>query len=211
LPREEQPTNVPVVIGVNWYSAFDRPVEMRERGRTIYVIAPDGRLGRVRGGHCVCLEPAAPRDTTPWYRAMDQGQEGACVGFGWTRCMMLLNRKRYDARWLYHEAQKVDEWVGEDYEGTSVRAGADVLRARGHCRVRAGRSYPEAQVDGIAANRWAHSVDEVLHALGTPERDYVTFLNSWGTSYPHRVRIPAGVVEQLLVREDGEFAIPTDR
>ena len=29
------------------------------------------------------------------------GPEGACVGFGCSRMMSLLNRKRYDARWLW--------------------------------------------------------------------------------------------------------------
>lgn len=210
LPRAEQPTSVPVVIGVNWYAAFDRPTTTREGGRTVYWVGKDGDLGRVRGGHCICLEPKAPRDTTAWYRVMDQGAEGACVGFGWTRCMMLLNRKRYDAAWLYHEAQKVDEWPGEDYDGTSVRAAADVLRGRGHCRTRAGRTSPESVTDGIVANRWAQDVDEVLRALGTPDLGYVTFLNSWGTGYPHRVRMPAEAVARLIA-EDGEFAIPTDR
>ena len=50
-----------------------------------------------------------------------------------------LNRKLYDGFWLYHEAQKIDEWPGEDYDGTSVRAGLDILRKRGHCEIREGR------------------------------------------------------------------------
>jgi len=33
---------------------------------------------------------------------------------------------------IYHAAQQVDEWPGEDYAGTSVRAGAKVLQSLGH-------------------------------------------------------------------------------
>jgi hypothetical protein len=124
---------VPVAIGVNWYSAFDTP-EKDNRGR--WWIGR-GDLGSVRGGHCVCLEPGAgnERDTPGWYGFYDQGREGACVGFGCSRMMSLLNRKRYDARWLWDRAKEVDEWPdtnpGDD-NGTSVRAALDVLRTRGH-------------------------------------------------------------------------------
>lgn len=210
LPAGSQPKNVPVVIGVNWYSAFDEPQARMEKGRRVFYVAPDGELGSLRGGHCVCLEPLQPRDAYDWVDYYNQGHEGACVGFGWSRAMSLLNRTRYDARWLYREAQKVDEWEGEQYEGTSVRAAADVLRARGHRRMVRGQSREESMDGGIAANRWAQSADEVLRALGTPGRDYVTFLNSWGREYPRRVRMPGEVLAKLIEQE-GEVAIPTDR
>jgi papain like protease len=50
---------------------------------------------------------------------------------------------------LYREAQKLDEWEGEDYDGTSVRAGAKVLQALGYLQ-----SY-----------RWGASVADVVDAL----------------------------------------------
>lgn len=203
------PVGGPVVIGVNWYSAFDDPVRRREHGRSVWAIE-DGNLGSVRGGHCVCLEPATLRDAEGWRDFYDQGQEGSCVGFGCSRMSSLTNRKRYDARWLYVEAQKVDEWPGEAYDGTSVRAGMDVLRTQGHRVYYGGHARPALAGEGIAANRWARSAGEVLEALGTPRLDYVTILNSWGDSYPQRVRMPATVLDRLI-REDGEAAVPTDR
>ena len=50
---------------------------------------------------------------------------------------------------LYHEAQKIDEWPGEDYEGTSVRAGAKVLQDRGY----------------IGSYHWAWDLETVIDAV----------------------------------------------
>jgi hypothetical protein len=36
---------------------------------------------------------------------------------------------------IYHRAQEIDEWPGEDYSGTSVRAGAKVVKEHGHINV----------------------------------------------------------------------------
>jgi len=208
LSAEEQPKCVPVVIGVSWFSNFDAPV----KDGTSYWIGR-GELGTARGGHCVCLKPKGLTDPTPWWVYYNQGREGACVGFGASRMMSMLNRKRYDARWLWNEAKLIDEWADTnpgDSNGTSVRAACDILRNRGHRRVKAGTSQPEVADEGISANRWATSIDEVLAVLGTPERDYVEVLNSWGKDYPHIVRLPASVLARLL-NENGEIALVVDR
>jgi hypothetical protein len=198
----------PVVIGVNWYVEFDDP-EQDAQGH--YWIARDAKLSKVRGGHCVCLKPRGTADPDLWWDFYNQGQEGACVGFGCSRMMSQLNRKTYDGFWLYHEAQKVDEWPGEDYDGTSVRAALDILRKVGHC-VKNGTdpTAPAVLGEGIAANRWARSIDDVLSVLGYDGLDYVDVLNSWGRGYPHLTRMPATVLERLW-KEDGEVGIVTDR
>jgi hypothetical protein len=97
------------------------------------------------------------------YRARyDQGSEGACVGFACSMMMSILNRTFYDARWLYQQAQQIDDWVETPpEEGTSVRAALDVLRDTGHRRVYAGVSRVPAIRHGVEENRWAHSVDEL--------------------------------------------------
>jgi hypothetical protein len=197
----------PVVIGVNWYVEFDEP-EKDAEGH--YWIARDAKLTKVRGGHCVCLKPKGSSDLDAWWDFYNQGNEGACVGFGVSRLTSQLNRKTYDGFWLYHEAQKIDEWPGEDYDGTSVRAGLDILRKRGHCEIREGHVSPEAIGEGIKANRWARSVDDVLTTLGYSGLDYVDVLNSWGRTYPHLTRMPATVLERLW-KEDGEVGLVTDR
>ena len=202
-------TPVPVVLGVLWYSNFDRPV-----------VGSDGRwwigrgdLGHVRGGHAVCLKPQSLTDPIGWRTYYDQGHEGACVGFASSRAMSLLNRKRYDARWLYHEAQRVDEWEGEAYSGTSVRAAMDVLRTQGHAPTYRGVTRPVDASEGISENRWAQSVDEVLACLQSPRYatlGAVAVLNSWGTQYPHTVWLPLETLDRLI-REDGEATLIVDR
>lgn len=201
---------VPVAIGINWYTNFDTPLSVRPVEPWI---GTTDDLGTIRGGHCVCLLPANMTDAPSWYEFYNQGSEGACVGFGCSRMMSLLNRKRYDARWLWNEAKKVDEWddtnPGDD-NGTSVRAACDVLRKQGHVTFRQSKEKPASSLDGIVRNRWATNAQQVLNALGTPGWDHVRVLNSWGSSYPHIVRMPARTLDRLL-QENGEACLVTDR
>jgi len=203
----------PVVLGVNWYTAFDAPTK-DAAGR--YWIGRGTDWGRVRGGHAVCLKPVRVADSLDWWRYYDQGQEGACVGFACSRMMTLLNRERYNARWLYLEAQKIDDWPGEDYSGTSVRAALDVLRARGHRRPGATAAVPAT---GIAEFRWASTVDQVLACLlgpgatgGSAHERLQAFplLNSWGDDYPRVVWVPFAAMQRLM-DEHGDAAVVTDR
>lgn len=226
----------PVVIGVNWYSNFDNPVQKNGRW---WVGLDSHNLGQVRGGHCVCLEPGDQinpttkkvikrlQDTSAWYSFYNQGAEGACVGFGSSRMMSLLNRKQYFARWLWDLAKLTDEWsdtVPGDDNGTSVRAACEVLRVQGHVPWKA--SYDPLNTDwqnrdklsavayeGISAYRWAGTVDQVRSVLQSPSNDRVgavRVLNSWGTDYPQRVWMPYETL-QRIIDESGEAGLVTDR
>lgn len=90
---------------------------------------------------------------------LDQGREGACVGFAWTAELMAEPMKpipmpsedvanRY-AKGVYRQAQTLDIWPGEDYSGTSVLAGAKVLKDRGY----------------LESFHWCFSVDELKYAV----------------------------------------------
>ena len=95
---------------------------------------------------------------------LDQGSEGACVGFGWT-AEALAGPVHIDleevpaprapsepngfAYYVYREAQKIDQWPGTDYEGTSVIAGAKVMSRYGV----------------IHQYRWAFGIHDVVGAL----------------------------------------------
>jgi hypothetical protein len=209
----------PAVMAVNWYPTFDEPYK-RSDGAWYVKMPPTGE--RPRGGHCVALKPRYVVDTTGWYDFYDQGSEGACVGFGCSRVMSLMNRKRYAARWLWDRAKEIDEWSdtnpGDD-EGTSARAALDVLRTRGHVRDAVSNRELEAPAraslkpvlsEGIQANRWIRSIDDLLEVLGYQNIPYVDLINSWGRSYPHLVRMPLDVVERLWY-EDGELGVVVDR
>lgn len=218
----------PLVIGVNWYSAFDTPRQIRLPGerKTRWIIG-DRDLGRVRGGHATCLRPDDVNDSTAWWEYYNQGQEGRCVEFAMLRAMTLLNRKRYDitSRFHYWLAQETDEWEGGSYpgasphyEGTSVRAGLEVLRAFGAVPARPTAFPPDYDIaqaareaEGIEAYRWALSWQDVRTVLRVPDSlPGVPLLNSWGKGYPRETLLADAAGERLL-REDGEFGVVTDR
>jgi hypothetical protein len=168
-------------------------------------------------------------DRDEWRTFYDQGKEGACVGFGWSRCMSILNSKEdtqeYAARWLWDRAKERDQWPETnpgDNNGTSVRSAAEILVAAGHVpwaedyaddehAERTGYQPDAAQ--GLTAFRWAQAVDEVHGVLANEKADElsaVPILNSWGEGYPARVWMPDDVLDRLM-KEEGEIAIPTDR
>jgi hypothetical protein len=80
---------------------------------------------------------AMPRTGRIWHHGtvLDQGREGACVGMGCSGAVAAAPSARsgvnlqYALNW-YHRAQRLDEWPGEAYEGTSVLAGCLVGRER---------------------------------------------------------------------------------
>lgn len=90
----------------------------------------------------------------PW-EAMDQGNEGSCVGHGHGARVKSAPdpHPEVDHAWcreLYKAAQKIDEWPGEAYEGTSVLAGGQELKARGR----------------YTAYHWAFGIEDLLRGVG---------------------------------------------
>lgn len=102
-----------------------------------------------------------PRRKVMWEEGivLDQGSEGACVGFGWMGELLAqpvapdqqpeVNFANRLAIKFYKEAKKVDQWAGEDYEGTSVLAGAQVMKNLGF----------------ITEYNWCFGIDDVRDAL----------------------------------------------
>jgi hypothetical protein len=88
---------------------------------------------------------------------LDQGREGACVGFGWTGELLASpmpfrtddTQANEFALSVYRRAQQLDQWAGENYSGTSVLAGAKVMKEKGY----------------ISGYRWAFNMDDLRSAV----------------------------------------------
>lgn len=87
----------------------------------------------------------------------DQGNYPHCVGYAWAHFIddgPIVHKKEgaeIDPVLIYTEAQKIDEWEGENYAGTSVRAGAKVLQGMGH----------------IGMYTWAFDLETLVNAVLT--------------------------------------------
>ena len=130
---------------------FDRLIEFDEKSREFPIRT--------------ILEAKKPRSYT-WRCTtnLDQGPDGACVGFGEGHGLLARPAEvkgivddRYAKRVLYWEAQKVDMWEGGSYpgarpfyEGTSVLAGMKVGKTLGWYD-----SY-----------RWAFGIQDLILGVG---------------------------------------------
>ena len=90
---------------------------------------------------------------------LDQGSEGACVGFGWMAELLAapaqpkqqpeVSSANRIAQEYYKRAQKIDEWPGENYEGTSVLAGAKIVKEEGF----------------ISGYRWCFNIEDIRDSV----------------------------------------------
>lgn len=111
------------------------------------------------------ISPAAKERSYTWRcdRYLDQGNEGACVGFSMAheligRPVEVQGITAQTAReQIYWEAQKIDPWDGgaypgasPQYEGTSVLAGIKILKRMGY----------------ISQYRWAFGLSDLVMAVG---------------------------------------------
>jgi hypothetical protein len=217
LPTAETPTDVPVPIGVNWYTSFDTPKQRPDGSWHLPDVEKGEDLGTVRGGHGPCLEPmgAVKKNRTAVWKFYNQGEEGACVGFGHSHAQTILHGATYDAFWLYDEARRLEGKYPAG-EGTTCRAAADVLRTIG---LRAStaevceRGVDDGPVEaslGITAIRWATTAEEVCAALARPNAAALPLVNSWGENYPEVVWLPVATLARLLA-EEGEAGVYTER
>lgn len=152
----------------------------------------DPRSANFRVGAAFGFEPVLRGRTHPLYERLNQGYEGACVGFGITHDFLA-----YPARFnvsseeagnifakkrIYYRAQKRDEWPGGAYpgaspfyEGTSVLAGMKVAKNLGFY------------------NRylWAFTIDEVITAI---VEEGPVVVGTWWKDSMYNTR-PSGLID----------------
>ena len=143
-------------------------------------VTVDPRLDRVYPGverhfpsllHLTREDPRtqkAPRSFTHNFRGydphLDQGREGACVGFGWAHelaCYPAIVKGMdftYARERIYWAAQRRDQWSGGAYpgaspfmEGTSVLAGAEVVHR---------------ELGLIGSYKWSLDLNDLILAVG---------------------------------------------
>ena len=130
------------------------------------------------------------RHLTP--EILDQGQEGACTGFGLAAVINLLNNQRLNEqdsrsspRMLYEMAKKHDEWPGEDYAGSSCRGAIRGWKNMGVCKEK-DWPYDSNNPGELTINRAYAARSNTLGAyyrLRAEINDYHAALNEVGAIY----------------------------
>lgn len=116
----------------------------------------------------------------------NQKSESSCVGFSWAHWIEdgpVVHggiAPIVDPTFIYNEAQLVDEWEGNSYDGTSVRAGAKVLQGLGR----------------ITEYQWAFDVSTLINAILTKSPVVV------GTDWFEEMFYPN---EKYLIKVSGEL------
>lgn len=90
------------------------------------------------------------------FKVLNQGAEGSCVGHGFAGEMLTRpypdkSITHTDALKIYKKAQTLDQYPGENYEGTSVLAGVRAL---------------QALYTGVESYRWASSLSDAVATIG---------------------------------------------
>lgn len=125
---------------------------------------------------------------------LNQGPNGACVGFSWTSEALAapirvdLNRlgiyaptdPELFAHFLYGMAQYLDIWKGQEYEGTSVLAGAQAAHNAGL----------------LHEYRWAFGLNDVLDTISAygPVVIGINWYSGMNTAPNGAVRVSGNVV-----------------
>lgn len=177
----------------------------------------------------------------------DQGPTPRCVAYAWLHCIedgpiTWAPRKAgagpvVSPLQLYNEAQRNDEWPGENYDGTSVRAGAKVLQRLGYIDRYLWAWDLETTLDTIlnigpvVIGSWWYSdmfypdsegfIKVGGHRVGghaylingvNLDRQVVRIKNSWGREWGRNGHAYMGFDSLTrLIADHGEVCLPTEK
>ncbi|MFY9329707.1 MAG: C1 family peptidase [Georgfuchsia sp.] len=159
---------------------------------------------------------------------LDQGQEGACTGFGlacvvnylrWRSAGMPKELESVSPRMLYHFARRFDEYEGEDYDGSSCRGALKGWYYNGVCLE---SSWPYAGGDAaLPKPGWdGDAVERTLGVYYRIDTQAITDLQAailevgaiYASSYTHRgwdtvktsVKAPSSHAALPVIAYDGK-------
>jgi hypothetical protein len=124
------------------HPGLGRLPEFDDRSRA-FAAPPAGPIRALQSAYWPCPE------------VLDQGTEGACVGYSLTHHLLAdpidlpMKYEQRMARRIYRRAKRVDQWPGEDYAGTSILAGCKILKRHGV----------------VAGYRWAFGLADVVQVV----------------------------------------------
>ncbi len=165
-------------------------------GRDLNVI-PDAPDLRDRMYEPALIDVKVKLDPPPGIVVRDQGEQGACTGFGLAAVIDHLNDVRRAAgaedlpafvssRMLYEMAKLHDEWTGTDYDGSSIRGALKGFFNNGVCSEDSAR-YVDGQSNwqlSIAQAKEARSIGLGAYYRLRPNLiDYHVALNEVGAIY----------------------------
>lgn len=138
---------------------------------------------------------------------LDQGQEGACTGFGlacvvnylrWRKGGMPGRMESVSPRMLYNFARRYDEYAGEDYDGSSCRGALKGWFNHGVCLE---ADWPYA--DPVARPRYGYAQRAAQQALGVYLRVELHSITDLQAAIQH-----VGAVYVSAYTHEGWSAVP---
>jgi len=143
---------------------------------------------------------------------LDQGQEGACTGFGLAtvihylltvrRNSPIMAQAQVSPRMLYEMAKKYDEWEGEDYVGSSARGAIKGWHKHGVCLLDKWRYDPNCPDKELTAERAENAAELPLGAyLRVNHKDFTAM---------HAAMAEVGILYATATVHDGWYNVQTD-
>ena len=191
------------------------------------------------------VEPIQMPKYKYWYGTMflDQGSTSQCVEYSWHHWVQLgpvrpgVRFPYWEFGAPYREMQRVDEWPGENYDGTSVRAGAKVMQQMGYVDTYLWGWDLKTVVEAVATVGPVVMGTNWYSGMFTPEsvtgyvrptgglagghawvidginitKGFARCKNSWGTGWGKRGRFRLAFEDlERLINEDGEACLAVE-